>query len=267
MHRYHYEKLHGFDDGKIICGVDEVGRGPLAGPVVACAAILPCGGLPQEVALRIKDSKQLSAIKREALFPVLTELCRYGLGEASVAEIDEINILQASLLAMRRAVEGVSCTEFSLSAVCSSPLEGEVRLGGECLGRGFRNRRVSAKPPPPSPNPSLKGRGIDRACGRVRSQIDVALVDGNRAPELPCPVVTIVGGDGKCLSIAVASIIAKVTRDRLMKRLAEEHPGYGWEKNAGYGTAAHLKALRDLGVTRWHRRSFAPVGKMQRLTG
>jgi ribonuclease HII len=199
----HYEKLHGFDDGKVICGVDEVGRGPLAGPVIAAALILPPGGLPQDVESRIRDSKQMSGKQREQLFPALTGLCRFAIAEASVAEIDTINILRASLLAMQRAVEGL---------------------------------------------------GIP---------IDQALIDGNQAPHLSCPALTIVKGDSKSLSIAAASIVAKVSRDRLMKKLAEQHPGYGWEKNAGYGTAQHLNALRELGVTCWHRTSFAPVSKIK----
>ncbi|MDD5585751.1 MAG: ribonuclease HII [Alphaproteobacteria bacterium] len=195
----HYEKLHGFYDGKIICGVDEVGRGPLAGPVIAAALILPPEGLPQDIESRIRDSKKLSEKQRERLFPALTGLCCHAVAEASVAEIDAINILRASLLAMQRAVEGL---------------------------------------------------GV---------QVDQALIDGNQMPKLACPALTIVKGDSKSLSIAAASIVAKVFRDRLMKKLAEQHPGYGWEKNAGYGTAQHLIALRELGVTCWHRTSFAPV--------
>ncbi len=199
-----FEKQHGLDEGKVICGVDEVGRGPLAGPVVAAALILPREGLPPDIETQIRDSKQISEKKREKLFPVLTELCDYAIAEASVEEIDRINILHASLLAMTRAVES-----------------------------------LSAKP-------------------------DVALIDGNKAPKLPFQTVTIVKGDSKSLSIAAASIIAKVTRDRLMKKLALEHPGYGWDKNAGYGTAAHLHALHELGATCWHRVSFEPVAQVKK---
>ena len=199
-----YEKQHGLDAGKIICGVDEVGRGPLAGPVIAAAAILPANGLPASLASQIRDSKKLSEKQRETLFPDLTTLCRYAVAEASVAEIDSINILQASLLAMRRAVEG-----------------------------------LGVKP-------------------------DHALIDGNKIPKLDCPATSIVKGDDKSLSIATAAIIAKVTRDRFMKHLAETHPGYGWERNAGYGTAAHMKALKNLGTTAWHRLSFAPIAAILR---
>lgn len=194
-----HEIAAGLHDGKIICGVDEVGRGPLAGPVIAAAAILPLGGLPDAIAGQIQDSKKLSAAKREALFDPLTQLCSYAVAEADVAEIDRINILWASMLAMQRAVAGL----------------------------------------PQTP--------------------DVALIDGNRCPQLPCAAVAIVKGDDKSLSIAVASIIAKVTRDRLMAALAVEFPFYGWERNAGYGTAQHLAALRAHGTTPWHRDSFAPV--------
>jgi len=207
MPDYHFENLAGREKGQIICGVDEVGRGPLAGPVVAAAAILPEGGLPEDIRPLIRDSKKLTPKRREALFPLLTGCCCYAVAECSVEEIDEINILQASLLAMHRAIQGL-------------------------------------KTPPHH-----------------------ALIDGNKAPpNLSCPTTLIVKGDDKSLSIAVASIIAKVTRDKLMQKLAIEHPGYGWEKNAGYGTAQHLEALQSLGPTVWHRTSFAPVARLKRVT-
>lgn len=181
--------------GGLIAGIDEAGRGPLAGPVVAAAVILNPDRLPPG----IHDSKTLSRPKREALFEAILSQAQVGIGEASAAEIDEINILQATFLAMRRAVEAL----------------------------------------PVSPA--------------------AALVDGNRSPKLAIPCQTVVKGDGKCLSIAAASIVAKVTRDRIMDRLAAEHPGFGWERNAGYGTAEHLAALRQIGPTAHHRRSFSPV--------
>lgn len=197
-----FENMHGAERGQIICGVDEVGRGPLAGPVVAAAVVLPENGLPAEVESKIRDSKKLSEKQREALYPALTQHCRYAVAQGSVEEIDSLNILQASLLAMKRAVDGLGLAP------------------------------------------------------------DHALIDGNKIPAgLPCQATTIVGGDDKSLSIAAASIIAKVTRDRLMKQLAAQHPAYGWEKNAGYGTAAHMKALQTHGVTVWHRQSFAPVAR------
>ncbi len=180
----------------IVCGVDEAGRGPWAGPVVAAAAILN----PAHIPIGINDSKKLSATKRDALFEHILATATTGVGMASVEEIDELNILGATKLAMCRAVEALGC------------------------------------------------------------KVDVALVDGNRAPEkMLCRVQTVIGGDAKSLSIAAASIIAKVTRDRLMEGLAKEYPHYGWEKNAGYGTAAHQKGLATHGLTPHHRRSFAPI--------
>lgn len=187
----------------LVCGVDEVGRGPLAGPVVAAAAILPHEGLRAWLAEAIDDSKATRRALREELAPAIREHCWVSLGLATVEEIDRLNIFQASMLAMARAVEGLGVT------------------------------------------PGL------------------ALVDGRHAPKLGCRAMPVVGGDARCLSIAAASIVAKVERDRLMAGLAEAHPGYGWERNAGYPTAEHREALRRLGATPHHRRSFAPV--MQRL--
>lgn len=178
-----------------IAGVDEVGRGPFAGPVVAAAVILDQTKIPDG----ITDSKKLSAAKRDMLFDQILNSAEVGIGEASVAEIDRLNILQASLLAMKRAVEAL----------------------------------------PRAP--------------------DMALIDGNKAPDLACEMQTIIKGDGKSLSIAAASIVAKVTRDRKMCALSELYPHYGWEKNAGYGTAEHRKGLSLHGVTPQHRRSFAPI--------
>ena len=190
-----------------VAGVDEAGRGPLAGPVVAAAVVLPAAGLPAALAGAIDDSKALSAARRAALRPAIAAACAVGIGAASVAEIDALNILQATFLAMRRA--------------------------------------IAALPRRPA----------------------VVLIDGNRLPpRLPCPGRTVVHGDRLSLSIAAASIVAKVTRDRAMARLAAVHPGYGWERNAGYGTAEHLAALGRLGVTPHHRRSFAPVSQQLSIT-
>jgi ribonuclease HII len=177
-----------------VVGVDEVGRGPLAGPVTACAVRLDPGRIPKGLA----DSKTLSAARREALCAEIIAVAEVSVAHASVEEIDSLNILRASHLAMERAV---------------------AALGA-----------------------------------------DHALIDGNLVPRgLACPATAIVKGDACCLSIAAASIVAKVTRDRIMVDLAQQHPGYGWEANAGYATKTHLAALRDLGVTPWHRRSFQPV--------
>ena len=182
--------------GTRVAGVDEAGRGPLAGPVAAAAVVLDPAAIP----IGLNDSKVLSAKRREALFDLIHAHAQVGLGWASVEEIDALNIRAASLLAMRRAVEGL----------------------------GFVP--------------------------------DAALIDGNACPEgLPCAGVTLVKGDAKSLSVAAASIIAKVARDRVMAGLAQDHPGYGWEVNQGYPTAAHLAALQDMGVTPHHRRSFRPV--------
>ena len=188
--------------GGRVAGVDEAGRGPWAGPVAAAAVVFGAEGPPQQLSAVITDSKLLKAEQRAALQPAILACAEAAVGIATVAEIDSMNILQATLLAMRRAVARLSC------------------------------------------NP------------------DLALVDGNRAPRLPCPVQTVVGGDRKSLSIAAASIVAKVERDRLMARLAVDHPGYGWERNAGYGTAEHRAALARLGPCVHHRRSFRPIREL-----
>jgi len=182
----------------IIAGVDEAGCGPWAGPVVAAAVILDLKNPPDG----IDDSKKLLPEKREALFALISASSHISVGISSVAEIDSFNILGATKLAMRRAVEGL----------------------------------------PVAP--------------------DVALVDGNRPPDLTCTTQMIIGGDALSLSIAAASIIAKVTRDRIMRALAAEHPHYGWESNAGYGTKKHQDGLAKFGVTPHHRRSFRPIREL-----
>lgn len=180
----------------IIAGVDESGRGPLAGPVIAAAVILN----PKRVIRGLADSKCLSEKKREILYKKITEKALdYAVGQASVEEIDTINILQASLLAMRRAVS-----------------------------------QLSKKPA-------------------------YVLVDGNQDPKLPYQTTLIVRGDETEAAISAASIIAKVTRDRLMYHLNQEYPGYGLAQHKGYATKQHLKALMSLGASLCHRRSFRPV--------
>lgn len=183
----------------LVCGVDEAGRGPLAGPVVAAAVIIDRHRFPAELRDTLDDSKLLRRDLREMCCRALRDCARVGVGAASVREIDRINILRASLLAMARAV---------------------AALG-------------------------------------VRP--DLALIDGNMAPALPCPAKTVVGGDGLSFSIAAASVVAKVTRDRIMRALALRHPVYAWESNVGYSTRAHFAAIAAHGVTVHHRRSFAPV--------
>lgn len=185
--------------GLPVCGIDEAGRGPIAGPVVAAAVILPPGlDLPG-----LNDSKKLSVAKREGLAEALHEQAAIGIGICSESEIDEINILRAAMLAMRRAAESLD------------------------------------------PKPGF------------------ALVDGNRIPEnLPCPAEALVKGDGREACIAAASIIAKTHRDKIMCNLALRHPGYGLESHAGYPTKAHVEALRNLGPSPVHRRTFRPVRDM-----
>ena len=182
-----------------VCGIDEVGRGPWAGPVLAAAVILDAHAIPEG----LDDSKRLSAKRREALFAALSETALIGIGQASVAEIDGINILQASFLAMARAL-----------------------------------RDLPAEPA-------------------------AALIDGNLVPPgLPCPARAVIGGDARSLSIAAASIAAKVTRDRIMVALSQQFPEYGWGTNMGYGTKAHVSGLEAVGVSPHHRRSYKPIHKI-----
>lgn len=180
----------------VVCGVDEAGRGPWAGPVVAAALIWPDD---LEAPTTLNDSKKLSRSSREHLFSLLLDQTQHGIGIASVEEIDQTNILAATKLAMQRA--------------------------------------VAALPTAP----------------------DVALVDGNQPPHLPCQTIAVVKGDSLSVSIAAASILAKVTRDRIMEHLAKTYPQYGFERHAGYGTKQHQDALLRYGVTPAHRRSFAPI--------
>jgi ribonuclease HII len=188
----------------IVCGIDEAGRGPWAGPVVAGAVILDRGRLDPALARGLDDSKKLSAPRRESLFAALKAgveagTVRMATGSASVEEIDRLNILQATFLAM------------------------------------------------------------GRACAALGQSPDHALVDGNGLPQLPCPATAIVKGDQRSLTIAAASIAAKVTRDTTMAALDTDYPGYGFARHAGYGTKAHREALERLGVTPHHRKSFAPI--------
>jgi ribonuclease HII len=191
-----FEHAAGTNGAAVIVGVDEAGRGPLAGPVTAAAVRLH----PNRIPPGLNDSKQLAAAQRDRLFSLILQSAEVGTGHATVEEIDRINILRASHLAMCRAIQ--------------------------------------ALPTPP----------------------DHALIDGNMIPRgLACRAEAVIRGDARCLSIAAASIVAKVTRDRIMVDLAQQHPGYGWDRNAGYPTREHLVALKNLGVTPLHRRSFRPV--------
>lgn len=186
---------------KHVCGIDEAGRGPLAGPVVAAAVVLPPGyDIPG-----LNDSKKLTAKKRDALYEQLMadERVLKCVAEATVQEIDELNILRATHLAMARAAQGIT------------------------------------------------------------PAVDFCLIDGLAVPNFPLPSQNMVKGDARCLSIAAASVLAKVTRDRYMQQLALEFPQYGFDRHAGYGTKAHLEAIRKYGVTIHHRRTFAPVAQME----
>lgn len=181
-----------------VAGIDEAGRGPLAGPVFAAAVMLDRARIPRG----LNDSKKLTAEQRECAFDkIMAGALAVGVGRCDVDEIDTLNILGATMLAMRRAVDALSI----------APVH--------------------------------------------------AIVDGNRAPALLCPVETLVDGDAKSSSIAAASIVAKVLRDRVMRELDLEHPRYNWAQNKGYGTPDHLAALGALGPTVHHRMSFAPVAQ------
>lgn len=195
---FSFERL-AIDRGhEIVCGIDEAGRGAWAGPVVAAAVILN----PRSIPGGLNDSKKLSHQKREALFSPICASSQFGIGIVDAATVDDINILQATYLAMQRAV----------AALETAP--------------------------------------------------HYALVDGNRAPKFQCQAQTIIGGDAKSLSIAAASILAKVTRDRLMVELDQEFPGYGFVAHKGYGTAIHAAALAKFGPIFAHRKSFKPVANL-----
>lgn len=185
-----------------VAGVDEAGRGSWAGPVIAAAVILDPGRIPDG----LDDSKKLSPARRTDLMARLMDAALTGVGSADVGDIDGLNIFEATMLAMARAVD--------------------------------------ALPVAPAH----------------------ALIDGNRVPALACPATAVVRGDAACLSIAAASIVAKVTRDRIMADLASKYPDYGWQRNAGYGTREHARALEHHGPTPHHRRSFSPVSRLAAST-
>lgn len=192
----------------IVAGVDEAGRGPWVGPVVAGCAVFVCRDVNPYLLENLDDSKKLSRKKRERLFELINDEAQkgkmiIGIGQASAKEIDEINILNASFLAMKRALEA------------------------------------------------------------AKVQTDMVLVDGNREPkDFQCKVKAVIKGDAKSYSISAASILAKVYRDRLMQDMARKYPYYGFEKNAGYGTKAHIEGLRKYGITPEHRLSYAPIKKL-----
>lgn len=202
MPDYSLEIELGARDDRIVVGLDEAGRGPWAGPVVAAAVCLPSKDAGNPAFEHLNDSKKLTAQRRAALCEAIRNSCSCGIGQASVEEIDTFNILQASLLAMERAVAELGVVPHA------------------------------------------------------------ALVDGLHAPALPCPHRALPRADGLSLSVAAASILAKVTRDRLMEDLDESCPGYHWARNRGYGTAEHRQALELIGPSRYHRRSFRPIQEL-----
>ncbi len=189
-----YYEITAYENGyNLVCGVDEAGRGPLAGPVCAAAVVLPKGLILEGV----NDSKKLTEKKREALFDVITEQALdWSVAFATVEEIEEINILNAAMLAMKRAVEG------------------------------------------------------------LKNPVDFAIIDGNRKPPLEIDCEAVVKGDAKSMSVAAASILAKVSRDRILRQYAVDYPQYGFEKHKGYGTKVHVEALKKYGPCEVHRPSF-----------
>ncbi len=193
MDWFYYENIYSENGSKIVCGVDEAGRGPLAGPVYAAAVVLPSGLIINGV----NDSKKLSEKKREQLFDVIIEKALdYGIASASSEEIDDINILNATFLAMKRAIEN------------------------------------------------------------LKTRPDFALIDGNRLPSIDIPMQAIVKGDSISHSIACASILAKVSRDRVMLKEAQKYPDYQFEKHKGYGTKLHIDMLKKYGPCKIHRKTF-----------
>lgn len=190
---------------KLVCGVDEAGRGSLAGPVVSAAVVVHQELIPLGLLDVIDDSKKMKKKKREEVLSELMPLIFAGVGIGSVCEIDRLNILEATMLSMRRAV-----------------------------------------------------KNLDK-------KVDLALIDGNSNPDIfGVKANCVIKGDERCISISVASILAKVTRDQILVNLSKKFPGYGWAQNAGYGTKQHKEAISVLGITTVHRKSFKPIRKMLR---
>ena len=203
MPDFSLEESLGLSTSAVIVGVDEVGRGPLAGPVTAAAVVVDRQKITLDLLTKIDDSKKISQKKHATISKQIESIAIIGIGWASSGEIDQLNILEATMLAMQRAISSL-------------------------------RKQIISDP-------------------------DYILIDGNKVPRLDFPSKAIVRGDEKSLSIAAASIVAKNKRDAFMTSLSKLYPGYGWEKNAGYGTGEHLAAIEREGITVHHRRSFKPI--------
>ena len=203
MPDFSLEESLGLSTSAVIVGVDEVGRGPLAGPVTAAAVFFDRQKITSDLLTKIDDSKKITQKKRATISKQIESIAIIGIGWASSGEIDQLNILEATMLAMQRAISSL-------------------------------RKQIISDP-------------------------DYILIDGNKVPRLDFPSKAIVRGDEKSLSIAAASIVAKSKRDAFMTSLSKLYPGYGWEKNAGYGTREHLAAIEREGITVHHRRSFKPI--------
>lgn len=224
------------ENSAIVVGIDEVGRGPLAGPVVACAAVLKS----PDALLTLNDSKKLSRPKREAMFDAVKDACAcYAIASASVEEIDEINILEADFLAMRRALQALGFPGLNETAP-EIPIEVKGSL------KDAANVIL---------NEAQRNEGSSNGFPNILVAVDGNLKIRGVPAEKQMPIVK---GDGRIASISAASILAKVFRDRYMDKLEELYPGYGFDKHAGYGTKAHLDAIRRQGFTPAHRKSFHP---------
>ena len=224
------------ENSAIVVGIDEVGRGPLAGPVVACAAVLKS----PDALLTLNDSKKLSRPKREAMFDAVKDACAcYAIASASVEEIDEINILEADFLAMRRALQALGFPGLNETAP-EIPIEVKGSL------KDAANVIL---------NEAQRNEGSSNGFPNILIAVDGNLKIDKMPQDIQMPIVK---GDGRIASISAASILAKVFRDRYMDKLEELYPGYGFDKHAGYGTKAHLDAIRRQGFTPAHRKSFHP---------
>ncbi|MBQ7079785.1 MAG: ribonuclease HII [Fibrobacter sp.] len=231
------------ENSAIVVGIDEVGRGPLAGPVVACAAVLKS----PDALLTLNDSKKLSRPKREAMFDAVKDACAcYAIASASVEEIDEINILEADFLAMRRALQALGFPGLKETAP-EIPIEVKGSFAEAAAAARNATRVILNEAP--------RNEGSSGGLPKILIAVDGNLKIDKMPQDIQMPIVK---GDGRIASISAASILAKVFRDRYMDKLEELYPGYGFDKHAGYGTKAHLDAIRRQGFTPAHRKSFHP---------